>query len=236
MSLDITNIPAIMRSKKWNIGAALMDSWFSRNINIAPRYGLPDATTIRMAWVLSFKRAPDVYQKLMGDRIWQNEPARKEIASMLRRKGYLMRNACFTRSFGDLSLPVRRQDEDFINQRVLGMSADLDDLNAALANFVFNVLVAGCVRSEDKSGGYEVEISEIGVYVKDSYDFNGDQFLGYWDDSDNSVSMVNPFSGTAVHNRDFRDWRSKNHKGGDFRVFSDIKRTKISPPDVFRFK
>lgn len=213
-----------------------MDSWFSRNVNIAPKYGLPDTTTLAMdSWVLTFPRAKKVYDQLMKERIWQNEATRLEIAKMLRNKGFLVPNVCFYRSFGNLSLPVQVQDDDYINQRVLGMSSDLDDMAAALGNFVFNVVIAGHVSS-DKVSGYKVEISEVGVYVKDSYDFNGDQFLGFWDDSDNTVSLWNPLSGTSVSNQDFRNWRAINGKGGDFRVYSDVKRTPLSPPDVFFIK
>lgn len=210
-----------------------MDSWFSRNVNVAPKYGLPNTTTIKMdSWVLSFKGARSVYDQLIKEKIWRNIPAQKEIANMLRRKGLVVPKSCYYRSFGDLSQPVKNQDNDYINQRVVSMSSDLDDMSAALGNFVFNVLVAGNISSEDKSG-HKVEITEVGVYVKDSYDFNGYQFLGYWDDSDNSVSMINPFSGTAVYNQDFRNWRTANLKGGDFQVFSDIKRIKLTTPDVF---
>ncbi|MFZ4702269.1 MAG: DUF6402 family protein [Candidatus Methylumidiphilus sp.] len=241
MSFTIKNIPAIMRSNKWLNGAALMESWFSRNVNIAPKYGLPDTLTIAMdSCVLTFPRAKKVYDQLVKDRIWQNEPARLEIAKMLRKKGLILPNTCFDLPFGNLSLPVQTQDDDYINQRVLGMSSDLDDMNVALGNFVFNVVIAGhvscCSGKDAVYGVYRVEIKEVGVYVKYSYDFNGDQFLGYWDDSDNSVSMWNALSGTGVSNQDFRDWRAKNGKGGDFRVFSDVKRTPLSLPDVFFIK
>ncbi len=80
---------------------------------------------------------------------------------------------------------------------------------------------------------FQVSITEIGIYIRDSFDFNGDQFLGFWDDSDNSVSMLNFLSGTSVSNEDFRDWRTQNRRGGDFLVFSDLKRIVLSTPDTF---
>lgn len=236
MATNIENIPAIMRHHKWAVGAALMDSWFSRPVNVAPKYGPPNTTTVTMNWVLSFLRARRIYDKLMADRIWANSAAQAEIVKMLRRNRLILQNMCYTKSFGRLSDPVPRQDPDYINQRALGMSTDLDDLNAALANFVFNVVVAGTVQTTNTIGEYRVEITEVGVYAKDSYDFVGSQFLGYWDDSDNSVSMINPFSGTEIRNQDFRDWRAANSKGGDFQIFSDLKRTVLKTPDVFTFK
>jgi hypothetical protein len=78
-----------------------------------------------------------------------------------------------------------------------------------------------------------VTAREVGVFMRDSYDFNGSQFLGFWDDKDNSVSMFNPLAGERVSNDHFRAWRAANKRGGDFLVFSDVKRVPLSEPDVF---
>jgi hypothetical protein len=232
MSLTITNIPAIMRSHHWGNGARLLDIWFSRPVAIAPAYGPPEIATIRMdSWVLTFPRARQVYDQLMRDRIWANAAAQREVAAMLRRRGFLIPAS---QSFGNLTQPVQVLDADYVNYRVVNFGlSDLDDMSAALGNFAFRVVVSGSITAASRTSEYQVTIKEVGVYVRDSFDFNGDQFLGFWDDSDNSVSMVNPLSGTSVSNSDFRDWRSRNDRGGDFLVFSDIKRTTLTPPDTF---
>lgn len=236
MPLALTNIPRIMRSHGWHNGARLMDIWFAGARAVAPAYGPPDATTIRMdTWVLTFARAKATYEQLMKDRIWANAAARIEIGNMLRRSGLLGGDEK-PRVFGKLDEPVETQDADYVNQRIVGFGVgDLDDMSAALGNFAFRILIAGSVVGvpDSGAGAHRVTISEVGVYIRDSYDFNGDQSLGFWDDKDNSVSMINPFSGTAVSNADFRKWRTANGRGGDFIVYSDIKRTLLSPPDVF---
>jgi hypothetical protein len=92
MAITLTNIPGIMRSKGWANGARLLEIWFSRPSAIAPRYGQPDTSTIRMdTWALTFQRARQVYDQLIRERIWANPPAQREIASMLRRKGLIGR-------------------------------------------------------------------------------------------------------------------------------------------------
>ena len=108
-------------------------------------------------------------------------------------------------------------------------------MTAALGRFAFRVIVAGSITPFRTSGTqqYRIMITDVGIYLRDSFDFNGDQFLGFWDDSDNSVSIVNPLSGTAVSNKDFRDWRKNHGKGGDFLVFSDIQWLSRTPPDTF---
>jgi hypothetical protein len=90
------------------------------------------------------------------------------------------------------------------------------------------------------TGEYKVTINEIGVYVKDSYDFNDapgeDQELGNWDFDDKSVGRTILNGGETITNSDFRKWRKANGKGGDFYVYSDIKYRTINPPNTFIFK
>lgn len=233
MATEVTDLPAIMRSKGWTKGAALMESWFARPAKTKPNLDTPETTIIKMDWVLGFARARAVYDKLVEDRVWQNKAAQAEITRMLRKKSLLLKNSCFQLPFGNLDLPVEQLDADYVNQRVLGMTSDLDDMSAALGNFVFNVVVSGRVRSNDSGPGFYVDIHEVGVYVKDSCDFEGEQFLGYWDADDNSVSMFNFMSGTRIETKNFQDWRTKNRKGGDFLLYSDLKRIRRIKPDTF---
>jgi Family of unknown function (DUF6402) len=239
MSLTLTNIPRIMRRQHWFNGAALMDTWFSRPSAIKPKYSAPDTTTIEMdAWALKFVRAKEVYDKLIQERIWANAAALAVLAAMLRRNGLLTGAA---RRFGDLSQPASALHADQVNFRTVG-GKTLDDMLAALGHFAFYVSVAGEITPVVEAPGaggsgplpaaYQVAITEIGVYIVDSFDFEGDQDLGYWDDSDNTVSGWNPLTGTSVSNSDFRDWRAKTGRGGDFLVYSDVKRTTLATPDI----
>jgi len=233
MAFSITTIPKIMRAKGWANGARLMEGWFSRPSATAPAYGTPESQTIRTTWVLSFARAKFVYDQIMRERIWANPAAQKEIAKLLRKK-QLLSSVPRSAAFGNLSAPVTTVDLDYINQRVVGFgSSDLDDMSAALGNFAFRVAVAGGVTPIPRASRFEVIIAEVGVYVRDSYDFNGDQFLGFWDDQDNAMSMINPLSGTRVTNSDFRAWRDRNGKGGDFMVYSDLIKMRLAVPEVF---
>lgn len=234
MSFSITSIPKIMRHHGWGNGARLMEIWFSRVRTSAPAYGSPETQTIRMSsWVLTFSRAKKVYNQIMSERIWANPAAQREITAMLRKKG-LLSSAPQSRPFGDLTSSVPMLDTDYVNQRVVGFGlSDEDDMAMALGNFAFRIVVAGEVMPISKSPRFKVNISEVGVYIRDSYDFNGSQLLGFWDDKDNSFSVTNLLSGTLVSNDDFRSWRAKTGRGGDFLVFSDLLRTRLPNPDSF---
>jgi hypothetical protein len=151
---------------------------------------------------------------------------------MLRTKGLLSAEP-LTTPFGNLNAPVEIIDRDYIrhNSRAVGALSDpLDDMFAALHSFNFRVAVSGGVAPAS-NGAWLVTISEVGVYVQDSYDFEGFQPLGTWDTKTNSVSKTPLGAGTSVGNDDFREWRTSTGMGGDFVVFSDVLVTRLHQPD-----
>lgn len=231
MAITLTNIPRIMRANRMPIGAAVMESWFLRPTATKPAYGTTDTTTVKMSWVLGFKRAKAVYDGIVSGKIWANYAAQKVIEERLKTKGLL---TSVPQNFGNLSAPAPTLDAEQVNQRVVGMSdmtQSLDDMDAALGNFVLQVVVAGTVSP--KGTGHQVDIKEVGIFVRDSYDFEGRQYLGTWDDTTNSVSRNPLSSGDTVWNSDFRDWRTTNGMGGDYMIFSDVQKITLTTPDSF---
>ena len=149
---------------------------------------------------------------------------------------------------------MQQLNEDYyIQHRVVNsnmFSDPLDDLFAALGNFAFHFVVAGTVeRLPDVNGEsrYRVILDQVGIYVRDSYDFNDkpgkwnepqswiSQPLGYWDCEDQEAGRTPGFGAYYVENEDFREWREKygNGKGGDYLVFSEIR--VITVNDSFEF-
>ncbi len=108
----------------------------------------------------------------------------------------------------------------------------LDDMVAALANSsIYVVPLTFTLAPEGK--GMRVKLSQVGLHMTDSYDFEGEQDLGYWDEASNQASVYWHYDWTRVTNQSFRDWRQANQKGGDFRVFSDVKTLTLAPPESF---
>jgi hypothetical protein len=202
-----------MKMEGWTQGAKLLEIWASRPPAIEPKYSAAVTNVITMDWVLQFPRAKQVFDTLVRERIWTNDASRGQIAK-------LVKSQTTGAAFGDLSLPVTQVDSSWINSRSCTSGFNVDGLTAALGAFMFQVAVAGTVTTR-VGASVTVSIREVGVYVKDSFDFNGSQFLGFWGHRD-----------TPVNNAAFRDWRTKFSKGGDFEVFSDIKRIKLTTPDL----
>lgn len=237
MPVTLTNIPRIMRKQKppWLNGARILDQWFSRPPDVAPNYGPPDVSTVLMdSFVLTFPRAKKAYDQILGEARWTTPGAKRQIIDLLDRNGLLTGAGS---SFGNVTgLAPQFDASHIINVGVGNVFADpFDDMRAALGHFNFRVLVAGDVTPTSQSQ-WRIEIRRVGIYVWDSFDFEGDQMLGYWDDSHDIFYPIDPgIPGlTPVSNADFRAWRKANGKGGDFLVFSDIKETYLPAPDVLQ--
>lgn len=232
--IDLTKIPGVMDAKGWARGAALMRRWFANPPAIAPAYGASDTMTIKMAWVLGFSRAKTVYDSIFKDKIYVNIPAQGEIAKLLKLLGK-DKGGTF-----DFAKPVTALDPTYyINHRAVtdGIFGTLDDMAAALANFDLRAVVSGIVEKEAGKDGapdrFKVSITEVGVYVQDSYDFEGSQQLGCWNVCTNDVGKISCGGGEYVSNEDFRNWRTANAKGGDFLVYSDVLATSLKSPEAF---
>lgn len=136
----------------------------------------------------------------------------------------------------------------------------LDDMWGALARFLFKIAGAGTVtpRTREVDTGlkctveveyYEISVSKIGVYVRDTYDFNGDQYLGHWSKTSSPYVRVFPLSYSvggrgqhgncpddfvSVSNEKYVAHRKITGKGGDLLVFSDVLITTLKKPFTFR--
>ena len=240
---SVTLIPRIMRNYGLRKGRELMETWLLRPAAQYPNYSSPVEGFVTMDWVLGFERARAAYDQMIKDKLWDTPAARVEIANWLKRAHFL-EEFPGTQTFGDLSQPVRVLDFHQINYRPVSGYQFIDDLAAALGAFTFYLVVAGSVSFsnvdpqapwQQRRLGHDVTIDEVGIYVRDSYDFEGDQFLGWWAYPDDSGRFPNgyvsamPFDGgELVTNEDFKKFRRRTGKGGDFLIFSDLKRVSVN--------
>lgn len=242
-AFSITQIPGIMTALSWLPAAALMSDWFSRSPNSAPASGTPNASAITVSWANGFSRARSVYDSMIADRVWVNSAARALIESRLTAAGLPSPGA--TIPFGTVSGSAPALHSAHINHRPVsqGLTAPLDGLAGALANFDFYVIVEGAVTDIGPSPrwslftrrSYRVDIARLAIYIRDSYDFNGDQPLGCWDPVANTVSRtgLGRSNETCVNNETFRTWRAANSRGGDFYAYSNLD--VLSTSDSFTF-
>lgn len=262
------DIPGAMAREGWSVGAALMRRWLA-----APAWTMPgsiktgdqpppiravDTTIVTMTWATRFARVATARQKLVttwarGERL---APSTRQIGLQFGRwlasegRG---RRAPFR--FGDLARGVAIVDRLFaVNREIVDSPwyGDPDDLYAALGRALVKLAISGEV-TRSANGGWRIAIDEVGTYIRDTYDFNGDQPLGSWGSGGLSrVAMLAPPimvdaaeadaetrsrwtpnpAGQAywsVDNASFRRFRARSGRGGDFVVLSDVRRSRVSP-------
>jgi hypothetical protein len=257
----IPALPGIMRRHGWGIAPYLMELWLHKGANSVPEHGFHNTDLIRMDWVLSFERANEVYNTAKANKVWMTEKAQDEIIrKIIRGKGRLPAAVGERIEIGNVGegemlypgnwLQFHKDWQiQYADHRENKFSSPLDDLYGALGDFSFYYLVKGWVeRIEDRGGQprYKVTLNKIGVYLRDSYDFNDkglnkivSQPLGVFGCSPpyigNGIKVQGSSKRYFVTNKDFCEWRQKYGKGrgGDFLIFSDIKRFDTS--DNFEF-
>ena len=254
--MDIRQIPRVMRERMhWDKAPQLMDRWFGLPANSVPESGDTDRTIITMEWALGFPRARRVFDSIVCGQLWFDRISQSRIGNWLASQSLLTTQR---HTFGIpnySTATAQKLNNDTIVTRPVGSITDaltgsVDDMFGALGRFDFNVLVRGSVEPVTMPGAppsmrgrsilrssppllrYRVCIEEVGICLADSYDFNGDQPLGFWDES--GVSRIG-FPSNYVSNADFRAWRDRqgNTGGGDFLICSDVRTIRRSPADTF---
>lgn len=182
----------------------------------------------------------------------QLSPGLIQLMTRLRRIGHLdiasstLRNAY--EDFNSLSA-IQLEETSQFNWFPIGASTwekatdTLDDVYGALGSFAVKIAATKFRTLANDHGLPAIKIEEIGLYVRDTYDFlnvEDDQLLGYWNKS--GVIRPGPIDYYRepeyidrnnkryfkVTNDSFNSYRSKTGRGGDFLVFSTVKHYPVS--------
>lgn len=257
-NLNLVEIPRVMREKKLIKGAELMEHWFLRKPFSMPsawKIGedAPDPRTIpaehindtiiTMQWALDFPRALGAYNELRSAVYGTLKQSSLE-ASQIELFKNLKRDGKFTNKVEQFGFGGGRvlHKTAHINTRTVGLNFSekltdpLDDMYCALGAFGIHVAGAGTVTPLDpknKTGTHQVNITKLGFYIKDTYDFNANQPLGYWT-NEGVTKSAGPGSST-VENKSFRDWRARFAHGGDFVVFSNVRWEGVPRPIIWTY-
>lgn len=207
---DVPDILQIMDTRGWTEGATLLRHWMSHPSNDDPRLGIPDCSTVTLQWARGFSRAESVYQEAKRSKIWTTEHAKQQIRLLIDRRIQSPRSP-----MSQLRVDMRNQSNpDLITPSShAGIYADrvaykpmtdlgpTDALTASLGRFGYYFNVSG--TCEPDGDHFRVCIDRVGVYIRDSYDFNDDprwldprtwpsQPLGFWDTDRSYVGRLNP--------------------------------------------
>jgi hypothetical protein len=194
---------------------------------------------IKMDWVLGFERVLPVIEDLQKN--WNSQKGIKVLKDRLTTAGWqsgkttVIGHTLQTGNELDLSCQV--------NVRDLGRYTDpMDDMYGAIFKATLKLAVVGKAYRSFLLKKDIFEIEKVGLYVRDTYDFNASWFedtfigLGIWSRK-RILSKIETASYSLMElqergiifpgfvptrNSDFRRWQKHRNEGGDFFVFSDV--------------
>ena len=246
-NLRITQLPSAMRNMGWSTAARLMERWFATPAFTMRAKGkgypnlvdLPwqqiDDSIVTMRWASQFERCR-VAVDLARSRSFHSRNGLERLNKLLRSSGW---NDKQPHQLGFYGMSARRMhDVCQINTAPLGERTDtLDDMYGALGIANLEVGIVGTAFNQNGHRLFKVDY--LGFHVLDTYDFNGAQYLGTWTSKRVLTKTETVAAGTyaarriyearddsplsIITNGDFREYRDRTEKGGDFYVISDIQ-------------
>lgn len=256
----VQGIPAVMhKSLHWRLSAAVMALWFSKPARVMSAAEKQDGSQgatfptafvatrlFTMQWLLSFQRTEAGLQPLTSTLNTAN--ARKVLASISKA---LPDGAGSAGSLSVANLHAQRQVQ-FVQ---IGYAGEMDDLSGSLGKFgLYAAMLDWKVTGALAPGQRQLQISRVGIDMRDTFDFIGGQYLGH--SNRQGMGMVagtmvagsvvagsvvaetewhlpawNPSMGwmTPINNGDFNAWRTRHKAGGDLLLFSDVM---LHPVDI----
>ncbi|MDC5842174.1 DUF6402 family protein [Vibrio europaeus] len=244
----VIDIPDVMEYKLgWPKSAEVMRKWFSlpgRAMTDNEKVGIEpyitthtDSTIFSWQWLESFERVNKVKETLLSDKVLWSENAKDELKNCLRKS-----NHDFTHSDIDnrsLTVMELHTNWQFQHSKVGYELGAVDDLYGSLGNFALYAAIQKAHFYEEDGQSY-LRVTEVAIYMRDTFDFIGVQYLGHWDHGGMGINVIggafnmrewqwrlpawNPKLGIidAFGNQDFREYRQACGKGGDLLLFSDI--------------
>ena len=152
-----------------------------------------------------------------------NEAGKKELARMLAKQ---LKDDPDLTEFNFISNSNNRHigSNNFVSVSDHGVTGTLypNGLFAAMGSFNLKSMPAGTIKKIDDKR-YKITVNQLAVYAEDSFQFEGDEGLGYWSANllDFLIGPLDLFNYVKLNNSDFRDFRKTYNKGKDFIVLSD---------------
>ncbi|MFM2591290.1 DUF6402 family protein [Vibrio sp. TBV020] len=245
---SVIDIPDVMEHKLcWPKSAEVMRKWFSlsgramtkdekegRRLYLASH---TDTTMFSWSWLESFERVQKAKEVLLSGEVLWSENAQKEIRRLAKAAEYELANPIIDNSA--LEITELHANWQFQYSKVGYELGAVDDLYGSLGNFALYAAVQKAYRYEEGGQCY-LRVTEIAIYMRDTFEFIGVQYLGHWDHEGMAITIMggvfnklewkwrlpawNPDLGVveAFGNQEFREFREACGKGGDLLLFSDI--------------
>lgn len=190
----------------WTTAARLMRHWFAHPAN-TDKTQTP-SITLSHEWLMQFKPYQDRYNELV-ENLW-NDAAQNTLKLILERDGIVSGEFDYTQT-PEMIVEKHHQSRSSEIYRYSQITAP-QDFDAAIGRFTLYAAAKGSVISG------AINIEGFAIVMRDSYDFEGGQRLGYFDCQSQSFSTTNLLF-DKLENASFSKFRTQTNQGGDFHVY-----------------
>ena len=136
----------------------------------------------------------------------------------------LVNHYCYPEELGkkETTIIILLLDKYYFTSAKYEEDGDLDDFYGSIANCSIRFTAKGPMEYKGINN-IELTITKIGIYVRDGFDYVGNQPLGYWSLKNKKVS-TNILLGDSrsINNESYRDYRKDSGMGQDFYRYSNM--------------
>jgi RHS repeat-associated protein len=236
--VDAGKVATTMGMNGWTQARQLMQKFIA-----AGSYSLPSTTTtglsdpfdnsiVTLEWSIGYGRYKTAYEKLKKLDYYKSAGAKANIIKQAKEQtGPYGGDFGYHYVLGGES-DMRKVHQTQVQYSPVAGEGAINEYDAALNGFNYYAIVAGCVSKSSSGEVSFVNVKNIGIYLRDSWDFQGYEYLGAWNFSTHAVRR---FAGvlpgfTNVFNSDLRDYQTRHGKGGEYWVFSNIENYRVPSP------
>lgn len=248
-------IPEIMKKLGWSYAFKSQEQWFYGDKNNYPWESEPGLGDFFVGWALGFKRFKEHFEKNINawkdpkviDELKKQIPVMVADGHAVMPTKWNKRTAFGTFDVNPV-ISVQRDHKEVKGGKVMqrvpyfdkycikdkvyeeSIWNSLDDFFGAIANCNMRFVAKGYMEYMESPlkflpDSIVVTITDIGVYLRDGFDYVGSQELGFWSMKDKKVSK-NPFplldEYRLIDNKSYRNYRDDANKGMDFYRYSNI--------------
>ena len=260
-SFGVIDIPRVMHEKEhWPMSAKLMNLWLNapakkmtiaektgdvKASNYPTRYVSTDLFTI--VWLLKFKTASDGYASLKKN--LKTDGAINKIRQIVKAQKNLFGSSCIQISNSLLPVELHTNWQFQFQPVGFSFSEGLDDLYGSLGRFAWYAAIVDAIYiGPEKSHKASLQIMKIGVYMRDTFEFLGGQYLGHWNTNGMKIDVSSVIAARLsdefechwnlndnilgemqpINNSDFNSYRAATRRGGDLMIFSNVRVEDVS--------
>lgn len=209
----------------WHYLRDMFYKWLAGEANTDAKSN-PNPFWVDIDWMLSYENMRAIYLAILRQEAITQD-AIDSLMIILKRENYFQNKNI---KFDFINSEWKQwQALYYQHYRVNSIQAGIGTgLYACLGAFTFRFLPKGKIEYLGENN-YRVILDELGIFVHDSFNFEGDAFplfdyLGYWSCEEKDMSGISKNNSyKAMSNARFRNFREFNRIGNDFLVLSKPK-------------